>query len=1173
MRSWLILSIALLIGAPALADPPAPVDKVDPLVGTSTTAIGGQIDTFPGADAPFGMVQWSPDTPTQPAGGGYNYNDGTITGFSLTHLSGPGCSVGGDISILPYLGPLGTPDAPDLSRLQQPFAHAAEVAQPGYYQSLVGAQPILSQLTVTQRTGLGRFTFPTSPAADFVINASSDQAGSGQTTIQLINGNELTGSVQTGWFCGMPDTHTVYFALQFDRQWTGFGTWSGGGTNLSANSTSARGSGVGAWVTFDATQNASVEIKSAISYVSVEGAIENLHAEATSWNIDAVRRAAQSAWAQELGRITVTGGSDKDERVFYTALYHAMLLPSVFSDADGSYRGFDGQVHKTDVGHVEYANFSGWDVYRTQIPLIALLDPTRTSDMMRSFVHAAQAWGFLPRWSLANTESGVMGGDPADPAIAGAYAFGARDFDARAALQAMVKGASDTTSPPGLGWYLERPGLSEYLAHGYVVNTHTTNVSPVPNGASLTLEYSLDDFSIAQFAKAIGDQATYRTMMQRAQNWATVFDRSTGLIAPRDADGAFQQTPITDAGQSGFQEGNAAQYTWMVPQNYAALVSGMGGPAAAQAKLDDYFAQINAGQDKPYAWLGNEPSLGSPWAYLSAGAPYKEEQIVREALEELYGDTPDGIPGNDDLGTMSAWYVWCALGLYPQNPSAPVLDLGAPLFPHARIAVPDGAEIAIDAPQASDDAAYVEKVTLNGSAWTKSWVPFALDRPMRLTIAVGNRPNPSWASAPQDAPPSYSLGPVEFPASSSVALALGSTPQVDIAPGADLALAIIATLPAGAASSTLAWHVDAPSALQVSPADGQLSLPQAANTPALSVTVHASADAQAGLYRVTLTAKTADGAVLPRSSVALRVIHPGQSLQLGYIANFFGDSITPFDPHTHTIGADIAVGLNPRDLALSPDGTRVYVADNGSNDVSVVDTAQQKTIATVKVGNGPWGIRVTPDGKTVWVANNGDNTVQPIDTATLVAGPPIAVGAQPGGVAISADGSRLYVADQAANSITPVDLRSGKALNPIPVGAQPRTVIVDANGTTIISSDKGANTVTLFDTAANTLPSTATTIAVGVSPKALALSPDGKTLYVADSGGDSVTPVDLTSHLALAPIVVGYEPVAIAISADGATAYVVNLGDNNCVTVDLSARTVGSSMPLAAWPVAIALPR
>ncbi|HLJ84722.1 MAG TPA: GH92 family glycosyl hydrolase [Candidatus Eremiobacteraceae bacterium] len=1168
MRGWLFVCVALLVGAPALADPPAPLDKVDPLVGTSTTAIGGQIDTFPGADAPFGMLQWSPDTPSQPAGGGYNYNDGTITGFSLTHLSGPGCSVGGDVSILPFVGALGPPDAPDLSKLQQPFAHASEVAQPGYYQSLVGAQPILSQLAVTTRSGLGRFTFPSSPMANIIINASSDQGGSGDTTVQLSNGDMLTGSVKTGWFCGMPDTHTVYFALQFNRKWATSGTWMLGGTNLTPNSTAAHGSGVGAWVTFDTTQNPTVEIKAAISYVSVAGAHANLRAEATTWNIDRVRSVTQSLWAQELGRISVSGGSDKDERIFYTALYHTLLHPNVFSDADGSYRGFDDQIHKTDAGHVEYANFSGWDVYRTQMPLIAMLDPIRTSDMMRSFVHTAQAWGFLPRWSLANTESGVMGGDPADPSIAGAYAFGARDFDAHAALQAMVKGATDISSPPGLGWYVERPGLDEYLTRGYVVNTHTTNVSPVPNGASLTLEYSLDDFSIAQFAKAIGDRTTYETMMRRAQNWATLFDRSTGLIAPRDADGAFQQTPVTDAGQSGFQEGNAAQYTWMVPQNYAALIGGMGGDAAAQAKLDDYFSQINAGQDKPFAWLGNEPSLGSPWAYLSAGAPYKEETVVRAALVQLYGDTPDGIPGNDDLGTMSAWYVWCALGLYPQNPAAPVLDLGTPLFPHARIAVPDGAQISIDAPQASDDAAYIEKVAVNGSPWQRSWVPFALAHPMHLAIAVGTRPNTSWAAASQDAPPSYALGPVSFPPSSSATVEF-SRQEIDIAPGGSANVGVSESMPSGPRIPIAVSFTGVPGVLTVGPVAHLGPVGDTSDVTDVQVT----AGARSGLYRAYATGKTDDGALLPRSSIVVRVVRPGESLRLGYIANFFGDSITPIDPNTDVTGVDIPVGLNPRDLALSPDGARVYVADNGSNDVSVVDTGSQKTIATVKVGNAPWGIRVTPDGKTVWVANSGDNTVQPIDTATLLAGAPIAVGAQPGGIAIAPNGAMLYVADQSANAITPVDTRVGKALPPIPVGAQPRTVLVSADSATIFSSDKGGNTVTIAS-ASGTGSAAVSSLAVpvGVLPKALALSPDGKQLFVANSGGNSVTPIDLATRTALAPIVVGYEPVAIAISPDGASAFVVNLGDNDCVVVDVRTHGLSEPIPLAAWPVAIALP-
>ena len=347
--------------------------------------------------------------------------------------------------------------------------------------------------------------------------------------------------------------------------------------------------------------------------------------------------------------------------------------------------------------------------------------------MMQSLADAFAQSGWLPRWPVVNGPSSVMGGDSVDPVIAGAYAFGARDFDARTALRGMVKGATSTQPPPAQGWYFERWELhDDYLRRGYVVNTHTTSVAPGPNGASETLEYALDDFAIARLAQRLTTRRSTRRFCRRSSNWATLFDGTTGWIAPRDADGAFTQSPLDENGQDGFQEGNAAQYTWMVPQDLRDLVGAMGGRRAAVAKLDGFFAQLNAGPDKPYAWLGNEPSLASPWVYLSAGEPWRAQTIVREAMTTLYDDTPAGLPGNDDLGTMSAWYLWCAMGIYPQEPAVRYLDVGAPLFTSIRVSAPNGPTIVINAPQAQSANAYVQQVRLNGRPENDSWVTLPL---------------------------------------------------------------------------------------------------------------------------------------------------------------------------------------------------------------------------------------------------------------------------------------------------------------------------------------------------------------------------------------------------------------------------------------------------------------
>ncbi len=1190
-RALLLLGLVAAAGTPAYASTtaaprssPPPFDAValvDPLVGTSGNGYDGATDTFPGADAPFGMVQWSPDTPSQPAGGGYNYNDTTITGFSLTHLSGPGCSVFGDIGILPAVGPVSAP-----ATASQAFSHASELASPGYYEITVGQPSIRTQLAVTARTGLARFTFPvpvpqatatSAPVAttggavlrpeaqgDLLINASSNQAGVSNAEIRIAGPSEVVGSATSGWFCGMPGTYTVYFVLDFDRPFAAHGAWIG--KRLLPGADAASGAGAGAWVAFDTSAAQSVRVKASVSWVDLDGARSNLRAEANTWDVDAVRRATAAAWASELGRVRVDGGTPVQRRVFYTALYHTMLHPNVYSDADGRYRGFDGRVHRTDRGHVEYATFSGWDIYRTEMPLLALLEPQRTSDMMRSLVHAASQSGWLPKWSLVDVETAVMGGDPSDPIIAGAYAFGARDFDARAALQAMMKGATRTSGPPGQGWYYQRPGLDEYVTRGYVVDDHTTNVAPLANGASLTLEYALDDFSIAQLARAVGDRQLSAVMSARGQNWENLFDRASGTIMPRDRAGAFERAQLDEYGQHGFQEGTSAQYTWMVPQGYGALVRGMGGPRAAATALDAYFTQTDAGEDKPFAWMGNEPSIGSPWAYLAVGQPWKAQRLVRDVMTQLWGDTPDGIPGNDDLGTMSAWYVWCALGLYPQYPAAPVLDLGAPLFSHATIRAPGVTDIEISAPAASTGAAYVRGATVGGRAWSRSWVPYAPGTPLRIAMALGTTPDMRWASAAGDAPPSYAQGAPRFPDASPAWLTDLTPASITVAPGATTSFRFSVDN-AGTLPESLTWSATGPDALVLTPLGGRVDAPAAA-THAVYGSIAVSPRAADGLYDFSISGVADSGAQLAAITGAVRVQRPGAALRLAYVADLFDNEITAFDPRTHAVGAPILVGEFPRDVAMSPDGSRVYVADNASNDVAVVDTQTQSTIARIPVGKAPWGIRVSPDGARVWVANSSDNTVQAIDTATLAAGAPIAVGNDPEEIALSPDGKTVWVTDVGSDAITAIDGATGVASDLIPAGPRPRGIALSPDGRRLYVSDFGGNVVTPIDTATRTALAQ---IPVGVAPRGLAVSPDGKWLFVTDFGSNDVARIDLGTLTASRPVAVGLNPLAVAFDAAGDTAFVVDSDDNGCVPIDVKTLDVGPRIPLGDRPMGLSM--
>lgn len=1144
---------------PALAAPPFnPTLLVNPFIGTSTTPDGSDvIDDFPGADVPFGMVQWSPDTPSQNAGGGYEYQDKAITGFSLTHLSGPGCSVFGDIGILPTTGAVQDP-----ANAQQPFSHAAEEAAPGWYAVTLGNPGVRTELTVTKRTGLGRFTYPAMRQANLLFNVSSNQAGVNDAAVRVAGSDEVSGWAASGGFCGMPDRYRVYFVAKFNRPFVAHGTWNG--SAVSPGSPAAQGAGSGAWVTFDTSTDQRVLVKVGLSFVDEAGARANLQAENRGWNLIAVRNDATRAWQRMLERIRVDGGTPGERHSFYTALYHALLHPNVYSDVTGLYRGYDDRVHHVAGGRTEYANYSDWDIYRTQIPLIALIAPHEVSDMMQSLVDAAHQDGRLPRWALLNSATSVMGGDSVDPVIAGAYAFGARDFDVRGALRAMVKGASDTTSPPADGWYIERPELSEYLQRGYIVNTHTTSVSPVPNGASETLEYALDDFSIAQFARQIGDDGVYREYLKRSANWSNVFDTATGLAAPRDSEGAFMHTPITESGQSGFQEGNAAQYTWMVPQDLGDLIRGMGGQAAALAKLDTFFTQINAGEDKPYAWLGNEPTLGSPWVYLYTGAPWRAQAIVRTSLTTMFADTPQGLPGNDDLGTMSAWWMWCAMGLYPQNPSVRVLDVGSPLFRQVTIDAPGGPTIRINAPAAADAAPYVQALRVDGRASQRTWLALPTRGTVTLDFDLSTLPDRRWGAAAGDAPPSFAPASVSFPVTTTANLS-DASPQVIVAPGSSASYGF-EIRNTGAAEQSVQWQAHLPAGVRAVPAQGALTVAPG-GTAIVRVHLSVGSDMRAGLYDVPISA-TGNGAPIAQLTAMVRVQQSGEIPHLGYIENRWDDTVTPIDPRTGAIGADIKAGAEPRDAVLSPDGRRLYVADRSGQAVAVIDTGKQTLIASVKVGHAPNGVQITPDGKTLWVANADDATVQSIDTETLKASAPISVGKNPRYIAVAPDGGTVYVTNQGANSVTPVDTRTRAVAPAIPIGALPAGIAITPDGKKAYVADFGSNEVTPIDLARRVaLPA----IPVGVSPIVVAIAPDGKTALVSNYAATTVTPIDLTTDSAKPAIEVGGAPYGIVFTADAQTAIVVIRRDNACVFLDMRTGRVGAPVRLGTSPYTIAM--
>jgi len=743
-----------------------PASLVNVFIGTGNGGkVTGDVDTFPGAVVPFGMLSWSPTTPSRPEGGDYAYKDSAIQGFSLTHLSGPGCPSDGEVPILPTTGKIG----PEPEKASEPFSHAHERASPGRYRvTLVPGKPsaIRVDLTTTTRTGIGEFRFPSTGDANVLFKVSDGQTTSPSSAVRIVNDHAVAGMETSGHFCGMASTATLYFVAEFDRPFETYGTWERHAMN--AGSRGAAGSDTGAWVTFNARKHSTVKLKVAISYVSVADAWANLKAEDAGWNLGRVARRARADWNHLLSRITVHGGTRDQQVQFYSALYHSFLHPNVFSDVNGDYIGFDDKVHHLGHGQMlQYANFSGWDIYRSEIPLLALFVPHRVEDMVTSLLNDQSQGGWLPKWGYDNDYTGVMNGDAADPVIAEAYAFGARNFDTAKALKAMVKGATVTYQPSmWSGGYIERPHLNAYERLGYV-----------PGNASETLEYATADFAIARYAKFLGKTKTYQKFLNRSGDWRNTFDKQArfrgyaGYSEPRSADGKFPagpgfQTRHDSYGQRGFEEGNTIQYTWMVPQDLQGLARAMGGDKIATERLDKLFTHLNVGPNKPFYWAGNEPGLDMPWIYDYTGAPYKTQAIVHRLLSRVYSDTPGGEPGNDDLGAMSSWLVWSYLGMYPETPGAPVLVLGAPVFPRITLRLGNGHDVAISAPGASLSG-YVHKLDIDGRAWPKDWLPASLllgtqtsgnarrGQATELSFTLGSEPDTKWGAAANAEPPSY----------------------------------------------------------------------------------------------------------------------------------------------------------------------------------------------------------------------------------------------------------------------------------------------------------------------------------------------------------------------------------------------------------------------------------
>ena len=829
-------------GEPGLVANPA--DHVDTLIGTGTGGeTVGEINNFPGASAPFGMVQYSPDTVNNYAG--YDYENPRSTGFSMTHAS-VGCAAFGDISMLPTTTPIGSQPWNAWERI----AHDdTEQGVPGYYTVRFPSTGVSAELTATTRTGAGRFKYPRNgrPAL-FHVRSGASLAGNSRATIQIGEDNTtITGWATSGGFCSKKNTYTVYFAMKFSQPFSSYGTWDGYGVYPGARGAASPYSG--GYVEFPS--GSVIEVRTAISYVGIDGARANLAAEGGASFHD-VRAAAWTEWNATLSHITVAGRNADNLETFYTALYHSLLHPNAFNDADGRYIGFDGLIHTVAAGRTQYTNFSDWDTYRGAAALQGLLFPKQASDMAQSLVNDVDQSGAFPRWALANAATAEMTGDSVVPLIVNLYAFGAKDFDLKTALHYMVNAA--TNGGVGLGGYVERPGIATYLQLGYAPQTFGA-------GASITLEWSVDDFAISRFADALGDTATAAEFQSRAQYWQNLFNPSTRYISPRELSGFFPPGPgFVDSpsrfGQYGFDEGNAEQYVWWVPQNVAGLVTALGGRKAVADRLDRFTQKLNVGPNEPYLWAGNEPGMGVPWLYNYIGQPWKTQDTV-DRVRGLFGPVPDGEPGNDDLGALSSWYVWAALGLYPGTPGTPILTVNTPLFDRAAIALPGGKSIQISADVSGPNhLKYIDGLKIDGQATDRTSLPESIIRTGGdLTFSLSAHPNKVWGTAESSAPPSFGAG------SSAVTVNV-SRPIVTIAPGSKATVKLDAQRMIDGAGGYTVTGTSSDSGITAVPASGQFA---ADGSAAVDVAITVAHSVPEQYYLVYLT--TAVGESVRRSIV------------------------------------------------------------------------------------------------------------------------------------------------------------------------------------------------------------------------------------------------------------------------------------------------------------------
>jgi predicted alpha-1,2-mannosidase len=732
---------------------------VDVFIGT-----GGHGHTYPGATVPFGMVQLSPDTFN---GGwdhcsGYHHDDTSIMGFSHTHLSGTGAADLLDVLVMPGTGPLrldpGSLENPKGS-YRSSFSHAEEYAEPGYYSVGLKDYGVKAELTATARVGVHRYTFPADPTSHFLVDLAHGVIDPPKrmysnvlsSELRVISGDTIVGARRTKeWAPG----RYIFFAMQFSKPFASAEIYSHN-QPLGATVQQAQGTNLKCVVSCPTNKPQTMLVKVGLSAVSVAGAMLNMQAEVPGWDFDGVHEAANGAWEKELAKIQIETARADHKKIFYTAMYHSFVAPTLFSDVDGQYRGSDLQVHRLPAGTANYTTYSLWDTYRALHPTYTLVQTERLPDLLNAMIlMAQQSPAGVPVWPLAAVETGCMIGYHSAPVLAEAYVKNISGVDYAQAYRLWRKRAMDD----------DYRGLGYYRKMGYIP------CDLEDEAVSKTLEYAYDDWAVAHLAMAADQEADGKLLLQRSRNYRNTFDASTTFMRGRLADGSWA-VPFDPRAMGhsqkwrDFTESNSWQATFLNQHDLYQYMKLFGGEKAFLAKLDALFNQSSelpadappdiAGMVGHYAH-GNEPSHHVAYLYAYAGEHYQTQGRVRMLLETMHHSDPDGVAGNEDCGQMSAWYVLSALGFYPVDPVSGNYVFGGPLFDRATIQLAHGQALEIETIGNGPGKMYVQSVTWNGKPYTKSWFSHAqIAAGGKFVMAMGEKPSETFGSAIEDRPPSF----------------------------------------------------------------------------------------------------------------------------------------------------------------------------------------------------------------------------------------------------------------------------------------------------------------------------------------------------------------------------------------------------------------------------------